>query len=70
MRTQQESHKAEIKKMITEAKEIQQQSGRTTLEAKEAQKQATRAADVSSTTMEKVKTMHVKVEKALQQIQK
>ncbi|UJR18190.1 hypothetical protein I4U23_005091 [Adineta vaga] len=70
LRTQQESHKAEIKKMITETKEIQQQNERTTLEAKEAQKQATRAADASSTTMEKVNTMHGKVEKALQKIQK
>lgn len=70
MKTQVEAHKAEIKKIITEAKEIRQQSEGAATEAREAQKQATHAADMSFTAVEKVNAAHGKVEKALEQLVK
>jgi hypothetical protein len=70
MKSQIEAEKIEIKKIMTEAKEIRQQSERAVIEAKEAQKQAARAADTTAATVEKIDAVHMKAQKALEQMGK
>lgn len=57
MKTLVESHKTDMKKVISEAQDKRKDSERAATEAKEAHKQATRAADTTTATMEKVNAM-------------
>ena len=69
-KNQLEIQKKEAEKTIADAKEARQQSERAFAEAREAEKQAKRAADASTAALDRVASMHEKVEKALERIEK
>ena len=70
MKNQLDVHKKEIEKTVAEVKEARQQSETAVAEAREAEKQAKRATTSGATAFEKVNSIHDKVEKALERIEK
>ena len=70
MKNQQEGHNAEMKRVISEAKEIRQQSDRAVTEAKEAQKKAARAAETTASTAEQINSTHANVKERLEQMER